>query len=96
MTTKKQPPADPNLTILLRGKVRDVMTALPPGRKATRAMIDDAIRVVFGYSDAKDDQISAAIEWNHERNLIDYHYNHDADRDEWFLTERGKAKEGIK
>jgi hypothetical protein len=83
---------DPNLPVILRAKVRDVLLALPAGRKATRKMIDDSIREVFGYVDATDDHILEAIEWNHSRNYIDYSHNHDASRDEWFITDKGRAR----
>ncbi|MEI6492060.1 MAG: hypothetical protein WCO94_05890 [Verrucomicrobiota bacterium] len=90
MATKTDKPDMP----LLRAKVREVL-AFAPQRKFTEAMImDGANRMVPVPADLA--AVRLAIEWNLGSGYVDYVYNRDEDRDEWFLTPRGKAKEGIK
>lgn len=88
---KKSVAADPNLPGILRIKVREVLLALPKGRKAARAVIASGV-VALGF-DFNDEQLDEAIEWNHKRNLIDYEHNYTYDRDEWFLSDKGRKHE---
>lgn len=83
---------NPTLHVTLRGLVRDVLRALPAGRRANAGMIAREIRGTFGYADAGDDLIEEAIAWNHGRNYIDFWHNHNESRDEWFLTPRGEQQ----
>jgi hypothetical protein len=79
--------------IALRSAVRSVLSALPARRRATMAVLRSGLSALgFAPTDA---QLNGAIEWNHSRNFIDYARNHDIDQDEWFLTDRGRAKEGL-
>jgi len=79
---------------LLRAKIREVL-AFAPTRKFTEAMILDAANRLVPVPVALDD-VRRAIEWNLGSGFVDYVFNRDEDRDEWFLTDRGLAKEGIK
>lgn len=85
-------PTMPDLA--LRAAVRNALSALPAKRKASKAVLKSGLQALgFQPTEA---QIDAAIEWNHERNFVDFVFNHDIEQDEWFLTERGRAKEGLK
>lgn len=79
---------------LLREKVREVL-ALAPSRRFSERMILDAVNRLIPI-EATLDEVKQAMEWNHDRGLIDYAFNHDEERDEWTLTRRGRDKEGIK
>jgi len=79
---------------LLRAKVREVL-AFAPDRKFTEAMILDAVNRMIPIP-ADLETVRLAVEWNLGSGFVDYTFNRDEDRDEWFLTPRGKSKEGIK
>lgn len=88
-------PKEPGLNeISLRAAVRNVLAALPAKRRAPMAVLNSGLKAL-GF-EASEEQIAAAIEWNHARNFVDFTFNHDIEQDEWFLTERGRAKEGLK
>lgn len=80
-----------NLQPILRQKVREVLAALPDGRRATEEVVLTGVRAL-GW-EARDAEILDALEWNHNRGLVDFAHNYDFDRDEWFLTERGREKD---
>lgn len=80
--------------LALRGAVRSVLSALPSERRATLAVLRAGL-LALGFSPGEM-HLDEAVEWNHGRDFIDYVRNHDIDQDEWFLTERGRAKEGMK
>jgi hypothetical protein len=77
-------------TAILRKKVREVL-AMAPARRFTEQMILDGVNELIA-DKAEMSEIRRAIDWNHESGYIEYKYNRDYDRDEWFLTERGKQK----
>ena len=79
---------------LLRAKVREVLS-FAPTRKFSEGMILDAIMRLVPV-DLTLNHVRMAIEWNLGSGYLDYTYNRDEERDEWFLTPRGRAKEGIK
>ncbi len=78
---------------LLRRKVREVLV-MAPTRRFTEAMIADAVGQLVPF-DVPPNEIRVAIDWNLESGLVDYKFNRDLDRDEWSLTDRGLAKEGL-
>lgn len=80
--------------LALRVAVRSVLSALPAERRATRAVLRAGL-LALGFAPGEM-HLDEAVEWNHARDFIDYARNHDIDQDEWFLTRRGRAKEGLK
>lgn len=85
--SKTEPPSRPEI----RGYIRDVL-AMAPGRRFTEQMILDGVNRLLP-EPADSLELLAHMEWNHGKGYIDFQRNHDLDRDEWFLTEAGKAKE---
>lgn len=79
---------------LLRAKIREVL-AFAPTRKFTEAMLLDAVNRIIPVPVALAD-VRRATEWNQSSGFVDYAFNRDEARDEWFLTDRGLVKEGIK
>jgi len=79
--------------ILLRDRVRTVLAALPANRRASEQLIFDKLKPDF--PDLRADDLRVSIEWNQGKGWIDYRYNADQERDEWFLSERGRQKEGL-
>ena len=79
--------------LLLRKRVRLVLAALPARRRASERLLFDKLRPDF--PELRADELRMALEWNLGRDFIDYRHNQDEERDEWFLTERGRAKEGL-
>jgi len=79
---------------LLRSKVREVL-AMFPKRLFTEQMILDGVNRLIP-EPVELDHVRLATEWNLGSGFVDYKFNRDEERDEWFLTPRGKAKEGLK
>ena len=82
-----------NDPVLLRKKVR-VVLALAPTRRFSEPMILDAMSGMMP-EPVSFEEMKKAIEWNHSRNLIEYRHNEDLERNEWFLTDAGKQREGL-
>lgn len=78
---------------LVRRKIREVL-AMAPGRRFTEGMLLDAVGQLVPF-ELPDSELRVGLEWNIESGFVDYKFNRDMDRDEWFLTDRGLAKEGI-
>jgi uncharacterized protein (DUF433 family) len=79
--------------ILLRRRVRVVLSALPQNRRASEELLFDKLEADF--PDLKVDDLRKAIAWNHAKGFIEYHYSSDLERNEWFLTAEGRQKEGV-
>jgi hemerythrin superfamily protein len=79
--------------IELRKRIRLILSALPEGRRASEDLLFSKSKSDF--PDLRLDELRHAIEWNQARGFVDYRRNHDEERDEWFLTERGRQKEGL-
>jgi uncharacterized protein (DUF433 family) len=79
--------------ILLRRRVRTVLSALPNGRRASEQLLFDTIRPDF--PDLKLAELLAALNWNLKQAYVDYRRSTDDERNEWFLTPEGKQKEGL-
>ena len=77
----------------LRMFVRTALSTLPQGRRMGETMLYTHLRQDF--AELRVEELRAAIEWNHARGYIDFRRNHDLERDEWALTETGRAKEGL-
>jgi hypothetical protein len=84
-----------NDPIFLRTKLRVILSALPPAfpRACEEFLIAELSRVTP--EPVRVPELRAAIEWNHARGLIDYRHNPMEERDEWFLTARGRQQEGL-
>lgn len=75
---------------LLRAKVREVLQ-MAPTRRFSEQMLLDGINALIA-DPAGLEEMREALLWNQGKGYVDYHHNGDFERDEWFLTERGKAK----
>jgi hypothetical protein len=81
---------DPNRAPLLRAKVREVLAMAPAHYFAEQMLLDAVNQLIPAPADLP--ELHEALEWNQASGFVDYRYNRDSDRDEWQLTERGKAK----
>lgn len=79
--------------ILLRRRVRAVLSALPRKRRASEELIFDKLQPDF--PDLKADQLHAALLWNLTHGFADSLRNDDEEREEWCLTPEGWHKEGL-
>lgn len=82
-----------NDPIQLRKKLREIL-AMAPRRRFDERMLTDALNQWMPER-VELDELRVAIEWNHARGFIEYRRNDDTERDEWFLTDEGKQKEGL-
>ena len=73
--------------------MREVL-ALAPTRRFSERMILDALGGMMP-EPVTYEELRKSIEWNHSRNFIEYRFNGDMERNEWFLTDAGKQKEGL-
>lgn len=78
-----------------RGEVRRQLSALPDGRAASVAFLTKTINRTTPIV-CDESSVQAWLDWNHDRGWVDYRYNGELEWDEWFLTPRGKQKEGLK
>jgi|GEM_PF-2982282 len=76
-----------------RKKVREVL-AMAPRRRFSEGMILDGLNRLMPEK-VTTQELAAWIEYNHSRGWIEYRHNPDEERDEWFLTDEGKQKEGL-
>jgi hypothetical protein len=77
---------------LLRGKVREVLR-MAPTRRFHEELLHQSVDALG--MEATIEELREALLWNQSKGYVDYTHNGDFGRDEWFLTPRGKAKEGI-
>jgi hypothetical protein len=82
-----------NDPVILRKKLREVL-AMAPRRRFSEQMLLDALNRLVP-EELTVQELKQAIEWNHAHNWIEYRHNEDEGRDEWFLTDAGKQKEGL-
>lgn len=79
----------------LRGEIRKQLSAFPPDKAASLGWLVKQINKTTPFI-CDERTVQAALDWNHDRGWVDYRYNSELEWDEWFLTPRGKAKEGVK
>ncbi|MEO7933219.1 MAG: hypothetical protein ABIT76_08690 [Chthoniobacterales bacterium] len=85
-----------NDPVALRKLIRTVLSALPHNRRLDEGALTRVLESRFSeINDLRTDELRIAIEFNHSKGWIEYTRNHDEERDEWFLTERGRTKEGL-
>jgi len=74
----------------LRPVIRETMQ-LKPDTQWTAKSLHGLIKA--DYSDATEVDVRNALLWNQSKGFVDYTFNAQFERDEWFLTERGKSQE---
>lgn len=84
-----------NDPVQLREFIREVL-AMRPRDKFTERQHFEGVRRRCPGDSLTVDEFQEAREWNHSRNYIDFERDDDLDADVWFLTPKGKAKEGVK
>lgn len=85
--TAANPAPDPEL----RRSVRNVLDLLPDGRRATVEMLVSMVNDLRPIPvDAR--AVTEALNWNHDRQFVNFERNKDLDRDEWFITSMGRIK----
>jgi hypothetical protein len=82
-----------NDPVILRKKVREIL-AMAPRRRFSEQMILDSLSQLVP-EPVSVPVLLSTLEWNHARNLIEFRFNEDSERNEWFLTDQGKQKEGL-
>ncbi len=83
-----------NDPITLRQQVRSTLAALPSDERACEEFILLALNRFFTKR-VQVPEMKAALAWNQERGWIDCRYDRDRERDEWFITAKGRVKEGL-
>jgi hypothetical protein len=86
MAKKSKPQIDNSLP--LRPVIRETMQ-MAPARRWTEKLLHAQIRREF--PDVTEADVRAALIWNQGKGFVDYRYIVEFERDEWYLTERGKA-----
>lgn len=89
MTPEEHEQAARDWSIPLRPVIRETMQMKPETKWTAKSLLG-LIRAE--YSDAVEADVRNALLWNQKKGFVDYEHNAEFDRDEWFLTERGKAK----
>lgn len=84
-----------NDPVKLRKYVREVLALAPPKRRFTERMIFDGVQKL-ATDTLQVDEMRAAIEWNHSRNLVEYQWDEDENQNTWALTPAGRKKENGK
>lgn len=82
-----------NAPALVRQKLREVLS-MAPTRRFSEGMLLDALNRLLPEK-VSTEALSDAINWNHARGFIEYRHNDEEERNEWFLTDAGKQKEGL-
>lgn len=72
---------------ILRGYVREYLSLVPRGRRATVAMVTAGVSEILPphHARASEEEISSAIAWLHDQGEIEFRHNPEMERDEWFL-----------
>lgn len=73
---------------ILRPVIRETMQ-LAPGRKFTVKALRAQIR--SEYPEVTEEEVTTALRWNQSKGYVDFTFNAEFERDEWYLTERGKT-----
>lgn len=76
-------------SVPLRPVIRETMQIKPDLKAWTAKSLFGLIK--SEYSDATEADVRNALLYNQEKGFVDYKFNREYERDEWFLTERGKA-----
>ena len=79
----------------LRGEIRRQLSTFPADKAASVGWLVKQINKTTPLV-CDEGSVMAALSWNHDRGWVDYRYNGELGWDEWFLTARGKEKEGLK
>lgn len=74
----------------LRRKVREALDALPDGRRATLPMLVEMVNSLLPLP-ATEAQVKEALTWNHDRGFVGKFENAELERDEWLITQMGRA-----
>ena len=82
-----------NDPIVGRKKLREVL-AMAPRRRFSEGMLIDALNRLMPEA-VTTGELKSWIQWNASRDYIESRHNDDEERDEWFLTDEGKQKEGL-
>ncbi|HMJ06370.1 MAG TPA: hypothetical protein VK474_08975 [Chthoniobacterales bacterium] len=82
-----------NDPVLVRRKLREVL-AMALRRRFSEEMLLDALNRLLPDKTSVA-ELRTALEWNHARGWIEYRHNEEEERDEWFLTDAGKQKQGL-
>lgn len=88
MTPEDHAAATRDWSIPLRPVIRETMQLKPATPWTAKSLLG---LIKSEYSDATEADVRNALLWNQEKGFIDYKYNAQFERDEWHLTERGKA-----
>jgi hypothetical protein len=85
-----------NDPIFVRRYVREALALAHSHRRelTDRQIFDSVDRLTR--EKLKVDELTTAIQWNVSQDYVKSRFDADADADVWFLTDLGKAKEGIK
>lgn len=75
-------------SVPLRPVIRETMQLKPAVKWTAKSLLG---LIKAEYSDATEADVRNALLWNQQKGFVDYHFNAQYERDEWFLTERGKA-----
>lgn len=81
-----QPPIDNSLP--LRRVIRETLQ-MAPARRWTVTALFAQIRIQFDFAAEAD--VKAALLWNQSKGYVNYEVNQEFERDEWFLTLRGRT-----
>lgn len=81
-------------TLELRKQVRTVLAARPVDEVLAEPFILAALNRFFP-EPVSATELATALHWNEARGWVSQRINHDFDRREWKLTERGRIKEGL-
>lgn len=87
MTPEEHAAATRDWSIPLRPVIRETMQ-MSPGKKWSEKSLLGLIKEE--YSHASEADVRNALLWNQRKGFVDYEFNAQFERDDWFLTERGK------
>lgn len=88
MSPEEHAAATRDWSIPLRPVIRETMQLKPSVKWTSKSLLG---LVRSEYSDATEADVTNALTWNQLKGFVDYEHNTEFQRDEWFLTERGKA-----
>lgn len=88
MTPEQHAAAAKDWSVPLRPVIRETMQ-MSPDKKWSEKSLHNLIREEYSHASIAD--VRNALLWNQLKGFVDYHFNAQFERDDWFLTERGKA-----
>lgn len=77
----------------VRKEVREIM-AVTPDRRFTLGMIASRINSMHQVP-VPEELVERHLNWNHAKGFVDFEHNHELEREEWFLTDKGKRMEQV-